>query len=48
MNSSEKLDLETAMNSAEPEENKMLVNEEERYVVEVDKTINIEKDAVNR
>ena len=46
-NSSEKVDLETAMSSAEPEEDKTLVNEEEGYVDEVDKTVNIEKDSVN-
>ena len=46
-NSSEKVDLETAMSSAEPEEDKTLVNEEEGYVDEVDKTVNIEKDTVN-
>ena len=42
-NSSEKVDLVTAMSSAEQEEDKTLVNEEERYVDEV----NIEKNTVN-
>ena len=46
-NSSEKIGLETAMGSAEPKEDKTLVNEEDRYVDEVDKTVNIEKDTVN-
>ena len=45
-NSSEKVDLETAMSSAEPEEDKTLINEGDRYVEEVDKTVNIE-DTVN-
>ena len=46
-NSSEKVDLETAMSSAEPEADKTLINEEDRYVDGVDKTVNIEKDTVN-
>ena len=46
-NSSEKVDLVMAMSNAEREEDKTLVNEEDRYVDEVDKTVNIEKDTVN-
>ena len=46
-NSSEKVNLVMAMSNAEREEDKTLVNEEDRYVEEVDKTVNIEKDTVS-
>ena len=46
-NSSGKVDLVMAMSNAEREEDKTLVNEEDRYVDEVDKTVNTEKDTVN-
>ena len=39
-NSSGKVDLVMAMSNAEREEDKTLVNEEDRYVDEVDKTVN--------
>ena len=42
-NSSGKVDLVMAMSNGEREEDKMLVNEEDRYVDEVDKTVNTEK-----
>ena len=44
-NSSGKVDLVMAMSNAEREEDKTLVNEEDRYVDEVDKTVNTEKDS---
>ena len=46
-NSSGKVDLVMAMSNAEREEDKTLVNEEDRYVDEVGKTVNTEKDTVN-
>ena len=46
-NSSEKVDLVMAMSNADLEEDKTLVNLEDRYVDEVDKTVNTEKDTVN-
>ena len=46
-NSSGKVDLVMAMSNAEREEDKTLVNEEDKYVDEVDKTVNTEKDTVN-
>ena len=46
-NSSGKVDLVMAMSNAEREEDKTLANEEDRYVDEVDKNVNTEKDTVN-
>ena len=46
-NSSGKVDLVMAMSNGEREEDKTLVNEEDRYVDEVDKTVNTEKGTVN-
>ena len=46
-NGSEKVDLVMATSNGEREEDKTLVNEEDRYVDKVDKTVNIEKDRVN-
>ena len=46
-NSSEKVDLVMATSNADREEDKTLVNEEDRYVDEADKTVNTEKDTVN-
>ena len=42
-NSSGKVDLVMAMSNGERVEDKTLVNEEDRYVDEVDKTVNTEK-----